>query len=132
MGDELSLSGLRQELLDRGHTHASIADVDDVTAALEMLGMDVTQPWHDVRLHFAAEAEHTRTVEDGIRGSDPENALANARWNWPSALRIEHVGMTPCHDSSRRSAIQAGSSAIGRSSRTVYRRPWTTESGPIR
>jgi hypothetical protein len=95
MCDGELLNHLRAELLERGYMRASILDVDELATALQMLGMDEAQPWHEVRVHFAGGASsEARAIADGIRGFDRENALANARWNWPSASRVEYVGLT--------------------------------------
>jgi hypothetical protein len=46
--------------------------------------------WYPVRVHFpAGNGLPAEWHEDEIRGNSPESALANARWNWPAADKIE-------------------------------------------
>ena len=87
------LADLRAELLRRGHTDLELIEVDDVLTAKRMLGLDTGQPWHAVRVHFPSDRlidEHE--IEEAIRGRDQDEALANARWNWPSADRVDYLG----------------------------------------
>lgn len=92
-GDDTVLDDLRAELLRRGHTHLELIEVDDVPTAKRMLGLDTGQPWHAVRVHFPGDhLVREREIEEAIRGRDREEALANARWNWPAADRIDYLG----------------------------------------
>lgn len=56
------------------------------------------RPWHDVTVHWPDGTSH----QDGIRGHDQADALANAEWNWTSAYgtaeRIEYHGLSAEQD----------------------------------
>jgi hypothetical protein len=91
-GDEV-LAELRAELLRRGHTDLELIEVDDVLTAKRMLGLDTGRPWHAVRVHFPGDRlVDAHEIEEAIRGRDQDEALVNARWNWPSADRVDYLG----------------------------------------
>jgi hypothetical protein len=87
------LADLHAELLRRGHTHLELIEVDDVATAHRMLGLDTAQPLHAMRVHFPGDRlVDAHEIEEAIRGRDQDEALANARWNWPLADRIDYLG----------------------------------------
>lgn len=87
------LADLHAELLRRGHTHLELIEADDVATAHRMLGMDTAQPLHAMRVHFPGDRlVDAHEIEEAIRGRDRDEALANARWNWPLADRIDYLG----------------------------------------
>jgi hypothetical protein len=91
--DDTQLTTLKTELVRRGHTDLELIEVDDVPTAKRMLGLDNAQPWHAVRVHFPGDRlVSEREIEEAIRGRNREEALANARWNWPAADRIDYLG----------------------------------------
>jgi hypothetical protein len=83
MDDAEMLDALLAEAVRRGYPPTALDDVTDLAAARRLLGMDDRQPWHPMRVTLPSD-----TFDDAIRGSDTEQALANARWNWPSATAI--------------------------------------------
>lgn len=91
--DDTQLTKLKTELVRRGHTDLELIEVDDVPTAKRMLGLDASQPWHAVRVHFPGDRlVREREIEEAIRGRDRDEALANAGLNWPAADRIDYLG----------------------------------------